>query len=400
VPQGALPVDGMEDLERSPGRPGVRPDPGGGAAAPPPRTTPLRPRRNAAPGAFDTADLPAGPIEGLRAVAFFVAWPGLVGVSAFVLYRAARFQRDVRHDPVGRLVLLMVVGSIMTWAAVAAFATIDLAEREGDALVLPLFLLWAGSMVLFTWIMHRWGAEAVRLNRYHAELAQMDRMKAQLINTVAHEINTPLTPIRFRVASLKSGGLGPVQPRQLEAFESIERNLDRVDTLVAKMALAVQLQQGRIQLRLAPVPLAELAAEVAGRLLPAANAKGVRLEVDAAGAAAVEADRKRLGLALEALLSNAVKFTPAGGLVRVRGVRDGTDVGLEVADSGIGLTADAQAALFQPLRQEHKAMLTDAGPGLGLYIAQGLVRLHGGRITVASDGEGKGATFRLLLPAT
>ncbi|MCA1818696.1 MAG: HAMP domain-containing histidine kinase [Halobacteriales archaeon] len=338
-------------------------------------------------------------LEGLKAVAYFVAWPGLLGVSAFVLLRAARFHRQVNRQPAGRLVLLMVVASVMTWGALAAFATFDLGERDQSAaIVLPLFLLWGGSMVLITWIMHRWGAEAVRLNIYHSELAHMDQMKAQLINTVAHDINTPLTPIRFRLATMRAGGFGAVSGRQVEALQSIDRNLDRVDAIVGTMVLAVQLQTKKVQLDLRPVPLGPFAAEVAGRLAAVAAEKGVELRVEADAAPTVQADPKRLGVAVEALVSNGVKFTPAPGGVTVRVAAAGLDVAIEVEDTGIGLTPEAQASLFQPLRQEHGTLLTETGTGLGLYIAQAIARLHGGRVTVESPGLGRGSRFRMTIP--
>ena len=345
------------------------------------------------------ASIPATALEALKAVAYFVAWPGLLAVSAVVLRRAVRFQDQVKGQPVGRLVLLMVVGTVMTWGAFAGFATYDLAQRDQAAtIVLPLFLLWAGSMVLITWIMHRWGAEAVKLNVYHAELAHMDEIKARLINTVAHDINTPLTPIRFRVSTLKSGGFGPVVPRQVEALDSIDRNLDRVDAIVALMVLAMQLQTGKLQIYPKPMPLGPMLLDVGQRFEAVAREKGVGVRVEAASAPAALADAPRLAEAVQQLVSNAVKFTPPGGQVVVRAAAVGSEAAVEVQDTGMGLTPEQQESLFQPLKQAHTMNMTETGAGLGLFIAQSIARLHGGRITVASEGPGKGSTFRLLLP--
>lgn len=344
------------------------------------------------------ASIPATALEALKAVAYFVAWPGLLAVSAVVLLRAVRFQEQVKGQPVGRLVLLMVVGTVMTWGAFAGFATYDLSQRDQAAtIVLPLFLLWAGSMVLITWIMHRWGAEAVKLNVYHAELAHMDEIKARLINTVAHDINTPLTPIRFRVSTLKSGGLGPVVPRQVEALESIDRNLDRVDAIVGLMVLAMQLQTGKLQIYPKPIQLGPVLAEVGQRFAGAGREKGVEVRVETEQAPLALADAPRLVEAVQQLVSNAVKFTSAGGTVVVRARNVGGEAAIEVVDTGLGLTPEQQASLFQPLKQAHTMNMTETGAGLGLFIAQSIARLHGGRITVASDGPGKGSTFRLML---
>jgi len=321
-------------------------------------------------------------------------------VSGFVLWGAVRFNRNVNRQPAGRLVLLMVIGNVMTWAALAAFATLDLTQnQETGALTLSLFLVWAGSMVLVTYIVHRWGSEAVRMNVYHQELARMDEMKSQLINTVAHEINTPLTPIRFRVSTLRAAGFGPVTGKQVDALDSIARNLDRVDTIVATMVLTMQLQAGKVQLFPRPTDLGGLVAERVERLRPTATEKGLELRLREGGQGAnASVDPDRFATVVDALLSNAVKFTPSGGRIDARVVPNGSTVAVEVHDTGVGLSPEAQAALFQPLRQGRPMENTEPGAGLGLSIAQSIAKLHGGEVTVASDGPGKGSTFRVVVP--
>ncbi|MCA1819117.1 MAG: HAMP domain-containing histidine kinase, partial [Halobacteriales archaeon] len=132
-----------------------------------------------------------------------------------------------------------------------------------------------------------------------------------------------------------------------------------------------------------------------------AHERGVTLTVRASGPVPVEADHERLAQVLSNLLTNALKFTPAGGAVTLR-VGAGPGGGAEVAveDSGRGLTADEAARLFQPFSQVHDpGEVKEPGTGLGLYICKGIVEAHGGRIQVKSAGRAHGSTFTFELPA-
>ncbi|MHB8632684.1 MAG: sensor histidine kinase [Thermoplasmatota archaeon] len=342
-----------------------------------------------------------GALAGLSLAVLYVAWPGLMAVSAYVLYRTTQFYQRVHRQAVGRLVLLMVVGWVMMMASLAGVATLYLYQHlEAAPVVLPFFLVWAASMVLIVWIVHRWGSEAVNINLYYLELASIDRVKTQFINSVAHELNTPLTPVMLRLSLLANGSLGPLAGRQQAAVESVARNLERLSLVIDQVVLSTQVQAGTLKLSPGVIDLGEAVAVAVERIRPEADAKHQALTLEGAATAQVPGDRPRIDWVLQAILSNAVKFTGAGGRITV--VLESTPRGasVEVRDTGIGIPPDKMPILFQPFRQAHDPMqVMEAGSGLGLYISRALVELHGGKLLVASGGPGQGAAFRMELPS-
>lgn len=160
-----------------------------------------------------------------------------------------------------------------------------------------------------------------------------------------------------------------------------------------------RLQSDRMPLRPKPFDLAALVAEVTESFDPAAKQAGIRLVTTVPPAVACIADADRLTQAATNLLSNALKFTPAGGTVQVNVQPLAAVVRVSVQDNGVGLTPQQAARLFQPFEQVHEAQVANkGGSGLGLYITRGIVELHGGRIWVESDGPGTGSTFSFEIP--
>jgi len=133
-----------------------------------------------------------------------------------------------------------------------------------------------------------------------------------------------------------------------------------------------------------------------------AQAGNVRVETDMPQQAIVLADTQRIEQVTTNLLSNALKFTPAGGIITVQlDQQDDGSVEVRVKDTGLGIAAEAIDKLFQPFtRLSHTPQGKHTGTGLGLFICRGIVEGHGGRISCESEGHGKGATFRFTLPGT
>jgi signal transduction histidine kinase len=148
-----------------------------------------------------------------------------------------------------------------------------------------------------------------------------------------------------------------------------------------------------------PVHVSDVVGQAIEAIVPAADAKGVRVEMDIApDAGVVHADPDRLQQIVWNLLSNAVKFTGRGGFVRVEVERHPEEVCVVVCDSGMGIPPSFLPHLFERFRQAESGTRRPGGLGLGLNISKQLVELHGGTITADSAGEGKGATFRITLP--
>jgi signal transduction histidine kinase len=236
------------------------------------------------------------------------------------------------------------------------------------------------------------------LQASNRRLKELNQMKTHFVNTAAHQLATPLTPMRFQVHLLKSGKFGKLSPPQLEAFQLIERNLERLSALMVDILDASSSQN-------APPALAKRPFELSGllqRMVDDArkdNPNGPRLAFQGEGQALVEGDIVRIQQAIHNLLANAIKFTPPSGRVDVRLETLAKEAVVHVQDTGIGLKSQDFPRLFQPFSQVHNTMdRTNAGTGLGLVIAQGIVEQHGGRIWCDSAGPGKGSTFSLSLP--
>ncbi|GEM_PF-2339076 len=242
-------------------------------------------------------------------------------------------------------------------------------------------------------------AEQRELQSMNERLREIDRIKTQFINNAAHELGTPLTPIKLQAHMLRSEKLGPLSDRQRTSVSVLSRNVDQLGLLLRDVIDSARVQSGRLDVRPAPTDVRRLAEEAVESFHEAALQEGISLDLEGE-AAVVPADAPRITQVLFNLIRNALKFTPAGGrvLVSVR-MRDGSAC-VEVADTGAGIAADDIGRLFKPFSQLHDHMdKTRSGAGLGLYVAKGIVESHGGQIGCESQGTGRGSTFRFTLPA-
>lgn len=244
------------------------------------------------------------------------------------------------------------------------------------------------------------GAELAALRLAEIEkLREMSQFKTRILNMAAHELNTPLTPLRLQTHLLLSGSLGNLEARQRHAVEIVDRNVNRLATLVQEILDVARLQGGRLKVQPAPVELAGAVNEAVDSYAETARRLGIDLAVQVEPGLAVQVDRGRLLQILFNLLSNALKFTPAGGQVLLHAAAESGFARIEVRDSGSGLTQEQISRLFQPFTQVHDTQaITVPGTGLGLYICRGLAEAMGGRIEASSPGPGQGSTFRLHLP--
>ena len=238
------------------------------------------------------------------------------------------------------------------------------------------------------------------LQAANERLREMDRLKTQFINNAAHELGTPLTPIKIQAALLNAEKLGPLSEPQRKSVRVLSRNVDQLGLLLRDVLDSARVQAGRLNVHLAPVPLGPLVREAVESFQEPAAVQGVALSVKVDADAVVQADATRLTQVFFNVLRNALKFTPTGGKVEVRVARREGQAFVEVRDTGCGIRPEDIGRLFQPFSQVHDKMeMTRSGTGLGLYISHGIVESHGGTISCESEGPGKGATFRVALPA-
>jgi len=227
---------------------------------------------------------------------------------------------------------------------------------------------------------------------------EANRAKDAFMATVSHELRTPLNSILGWAHLLKANP--PDEATLRRGLETIERNAKVQVQLIEDILDTTRVMSGKLHVELRPVDFADVVREAVESQRPAAQAKGLRLECSIrAGSVIVSGDADRLQQSVWNLLSNATKFTPAGGLVRVELTTTTTEVTLTVADTGKGITPNFLPHVFDRFRQEDSsATRRFSGLGLGLALVRHLVLAHGGDVTAESDGEGKGSTFRIVLP--
>lgn len=238
------------------------------------------------------------------------------------------------------------------------------------------------------------------LARKNAELERLNEQKDRLVGMAAHDLRNPLGVIQA-YAEFLLDGLGPeAEPRHLDFLRAIESSSHFMLRLVDELLDLTAIESGRVALELEEVELLELLEYAVGLNRVLADEKEVTIALDTAGCPpdrAVRLDEAKLRQVLDNLLSNALKFSPAGSTVEVRGSLDQGVVTIEVEDEGPGIPEDEIEDLFEPFsRTSVKAPGGEANTGLGLAITKRIVDAHGGEIT-AENGVA-GALFRVRLP--
>lgn len=233
------------------------------------------------------------------------------------------------------------------------------------------------------------------------KLEEMNRFKTQLLNTASHELNTPISALRLQLYLLRDRLLTSGAPADRRAFEILDRNIGRLANLVKETLDVARIQSGTLALNRGSTSFRDLIHEALETTAPLAQKGGVSVEFEAPQDGFwLDADAQRLHQVVLNLLTNAIKFTPADGHVRLHLDRTSAEIQLSVTDSGIGLTPDQIGGLFKPFSQVHDVTRHAAGgTGLGLFISREIVKRHGGRVWAESAGPGRGSTFGLSLPA-
>jgi signal transduction histidine kinase len=230
-------------------------------------------------------------------------------------------------------------------------------------------------------------------------LQESDRKKDAFIATLAHELRNPLAPIGSASEILLRPGTDASKVRW--AAEMIRRQVGHMRILLDDLLDVARITQGKLHLQPRPVALDEVVDAALEVSTLAIEARHHRLSVQrpAAGTQVV-CDPVRLAQVITNLLNNAARYTEPGGDIVLAAWTEGTDLRLQVRDTGIGLSAAAQQRIFEPFEQvAPRSPQSQGGLGIGLALTRGLVELHGGRISAHSDGPQLGTVFSVLLPA-
>jgi PAS domain S-box-containing protein len=228
---------------------------------------------------------------------------------------------------------------------------------------------------------------------------EANRAKSEFVSNVSHELRTPLTSIKGYTDLLFMEAAGMVNERQRNFLRTIKSNAERLTALLNDLLEISRMETGRIRLDVGDVDLAHVIQDAADSLRPQMEEKGLDLVVDVdSNLPTVRGDERRLNQVITNLLSNAHRYTPAGGQVKVEGHRTKEGVQVDVADTGIGIAPKDRSRLFQRFfRANDPRVNAIGGTGLGLAISKMFVELHGGRIWVESELD-EGSTFSFLIP--
>jgi PAS domain S-box-containing protein len=244
---------------------------------------------------------------------------------------------------------------------------------------------------------HR-AALAVENARLYREAQEVNRLKDEFLATLSHELRTPLTAVLGWTRLLGTGQLD--KETSARALETIERNAQSQVQLIDDILDVSRIIRGKLRLSVRPVELAPVIEAAVDSVRPAADAKGICLQVILdRQAGPVSGDPDRLQQVIWNLLSNAIKFTPKEGRVQITLGRVNSHLEVSISDTGQGIGAEFLPFVFDRFRQaDPTPTRAHGGLGLGLAIVRHLVELHGGSVKAESEGAGRGATFIITLP--
>lgn len=239
----------------------------------------------------------------------------------------------------------------------------------------------------------------LELSRANTRLEELDKIKTEFVSVAAHQLRTPLTGIKWTLGALAGKELGALTPEQEKIIGEAFKASNRLITLVNDLLNVARLEEGRFGFNLRPQSIEALIRKVASRLEKRAKSLHSALTVYVASdIPLLSFDEEKMDIAIENLLDNAIKYTPAGGSIAVEARRENKKAVIAVRDSGIGIPHDQAYRLFTKFfRAKNAQLFQTSGTGLGLYLTKNIVERHGGTLAFKSV-EGHGTTFYLTLP--
>ena len=229
-------------------------------------------------------------------------------------------------------------------------------------------------------------------------LQEANHRKDEFLAMLAHELRNPLAPIRTAVQLLRLKELA--EPHRTRARDVIERQVEHLVNLIDDLLDVSRITRGMITLQLEPVLIGAIVARAVETARPALDAHRHLLEIELPDELiSVEGDKTRLVQVIANILHNAAKFMDDGGRIRLSVRRDGQYVAIKIADTGIGIAPELVPRIFELFTQVHsKSERAQGGLGIGLALVRRLTEMHGGSVSVRSEGPGRGAEFTVKLP--
>jgi two-component system CheB/CheR fusion protein len=307
----------------------------------------------------------------------------VMGEAAFELIRA-RVERVLRGERIEYEDVLPIAGVLKPVHMVYT------PDTDGAGRVVG----WVASV---TDISERKRAETA-LRDANEKLKEANRRKDEFLAMLGHELRNPLATIQLSVALLHRGPALAAQ--QARAGAMIERQTEHLVRLVEDLLEISRITTGKFALKKAPTNVADVVLNAVETCRPLLDQKQLDVSLELPPAEiAVEADPARLTQALVNIVTNAAKYTPSGGRIRIRAAREGRDAVLAVKDTGIGIPREMLEKIFEAFVQMEQSLdRAQGGLGLGLALVRKIVELHGGTVAAFSEGPGKGSEIVARVP--
>lgn len=296
-------------------------------------------------------------------------------------------RQAVGYTLVTMAVVVLLAPTLEAWSV----ASTELNVFAARLLILP--LVGIGAALLLRQLT-RAQLEATALQREAEQLAELERLRADFVASISHDLNTPLTAINAGLGLLEDTAERQLRADQFRLLRNARQNGERLKRLIDDLLTYNRLTAKALSLQRETVDLREVAGGARSAVHALAEHKGQSLALELLAALPVSGDRHQLERVLVNLLCNAHEHTPPGTVITLTGDATDSEVHLTVHDNGPGIPAGAHEAIFEPFRRNGAL---GSGSGLGLAIVRKVIELHGGRVWVES-APGSGTAFQIVLP--
>lgn len=235
------------------------------------------------------------------------------------------------------------------------------------------------------------------LEAANEKLKSLDQLKTEFLSLASHQLRSPLTAIKGYTSMIMEGDFGEINPKAKDAVERVFQSTMNLMKIVEDLLNVSKIEQGGMKFTMEPFNLVEISSDMAKDLSITADKKGVKLTFESTDPECmVNGDKEKIRQVVLNLIDNSIKYTKEGTIV-VSVNKEGSKAVFRVKDTGMGMTPEIKATLFQKFARGEGARMNTGGSGLGLYLAREIIEAHKGTVGVDSEGMGKGSTFHFEL---